>query len=100
MSVFLMVVGAMIAGTADLRFDLRGYCTILATNLLAALYQVLNLRIAKDAKLDALNLMMLQNILTLPISVCLALPEVMQIYSASMQHNIFSTSMWVRILIV
>jgi len=66
-SVYLMVIGALVAGLGDMSFSLIGYLLCGLNCLVTAGYLVFIAKVKNETKLDTFGLMFYNNILSLPI---------------------------------
>ncbi len=73
LSVSIIVFGTIIAGSRDLSFDIKSYIIAMIANLLTALYIILVKHYSKTLKLDPLNLLYYNNLLSLPFACILSL---------------------------
>jgi len=66
-AIFVMTLGAIVAGAADLAFDLRGYVLIALNCVLTAVYLVYIKYVGRITGLESLGLMYINNILSIPV---------------------------------
>jgi solute carrier family 35 protein len=56
-SVAIIVLGAFVAGSRDLSFELEGYATVLLSNIMTAIYLATIARLGKTTGLNSFGLM-------------------------------------------